>query len=356
MKKQSIVFTGGGSAGHVSVNVALMPAFIKAGWEVAYIGSKNGIEREMITEQFPNVPYYPISSGKLRRYASWQNVTDPFRVLKGVGDALRVLRKRKPDVIFSKGGFVSVPVALAAKVSKTPMAIHESDVTPGLANKLAMPFANQIFTTFPETLSYTPKEKSTFVGAVIREELFKGDASHGRALAGLHNGKPILMMMGGSLGAKKLNEALRSQIDRLLEHFQIIHLCGKGNMHPELVKDGYKQYEFVTEELPHFLAATDFVISRAGSNSIFEFLALKKPMLLIPLSKQASRGDQILNANSFAKLGYAIVLEEENVTEATLFNELQALVSQSNEMKEKMGHSTSGMTIEQMKKKIEELI
>ncbi len=322
---KKILFTGGGSAGHVTVNTALIPYFEKQGWDICYIGSKDGIEAEMIGDQFPHIPFHGISSGKLRRYFSWKNFSDPFRVMKGVLEALQIIRTFKPNIIFSKGGFVSVPVVMAAKLAGVPVAIHESDLTPGLANKLAMPFATKIFTTFPETLESMPKDKALCAGAIIREELFTGSEKEGKRLTAFFDQRPILMIMGGSLGARKINEAVRENLDILLNDFQIVHICGKGNVEESLQQKGYKQYEFIKGELPHYMEMTDYVISRAGSNSIFEFLALKKPMLLIPLSRQASRGDQIQNANSFVKQGFAMKLEEEDLTPETFLEHIKAL-------------------------------
>ncbi|WP_226675096.1 undecaprenyldiphospho-muramoylpentapeptide beta-N-acetylglucosaminyltransferase [Rossellomorea aquimaris] len=350
--KKRILFTGGGSAGHVTVNTALIPYFESEGWDITYIGSEDGIEKEIITEQFPHIPYKSISSGKLRRYFSWKNFSDPFRVMKGVFDALSIIRKVKPDIIFSKGGFVSVPVVMAAKIAKIPVAIHESDVTPGLANKLAVPFATKIFTTFPETVQSLPSEKSLCAGAIIREELFTGDASEGKRLTGYYDELPILMIMGGSLGARKINEAVRGNLQELLSQFQIIHICGKGNVDDSLTQKGYRQYEFIKSELPHYLAMTDFVISRAGSNSIFEFLALKKPMLLIPLSREASRGDQILNANSFVKHGYAMKLEEEDLNEESFMASVNELKANRDTLIHHMDKGEKAFTIQDMYKEL----
>ncbi|MEI5907350.1 undecaprenyldiphospho-muramoylpentapeptide beta-N-acetylglucosaminyltransferase [Bacillus spongiae] len=345
---KKILFTGGGSAGHVTVNVALIPYFLEQEWDVTYIGSKDGIEKEIITNEFSQIPYHGISSGKLRRYFSWKNFTDPLRVMKGFMEAYSTIKKEKPSVIFSKGGFVSVPVVMAAKMAGVPVAIHESDFTPGLANKLAAPFATKIYTTFPETLKALPEEKAVCAGAVIRKELFEGDAKQGRRLADFHSAKPILLVMGGSLGAKKINEAIRTNLSELLKTFQIIHICGKDNVDPSFNQEGYRQYEYVTSELPHFLAATNYVVSRAGSNSIFELLALKKPMLLIPLSKNASRGDQIINADSFVKQGYALKLEEEELTNDSFLLAIRQLQEKRQEMMENMDKSSGAMTIEEM--------
>ncbi|WP_010093803.1 undecaprenyldiphospho-muramoylpentapeptide beta-N-acetylglucosaminyltransferase [Ornithinibacillus scapharcae] len=328
MRNKRILFTGGGSAGHVIVNLALIPVFQREGWEIDYIGSKEGIERTLI-EQLDDVTYYPISTGKLRRYLSLENIKDPFKVVKGTLQAWHIIGKRKPAVIFSKGGFVSVPVVLASKMRGVSAVIHESDYTPGLANKLAIPFAKKVLATFPETMEFLPEGKAEYVGAVIREELFQGSKEKGLTLAGFTQQKPVLLIMGGSGGAQKINDTVRASLDVLLEKFQIVHICGKGKMDASVQRQGYAQFEYVTDELKDIFAATDFVLSRAGSNAIFEFLALQKPMLLIPLSKEASRGDQIINAKSFADKMYARVLEEEDLTEETLSKELDKLMQQA---------------------------
>lgn len=308
MKK--IVLTGGGTAGHVTPNLALLPTLLAEGWEVYYIGSENGIEKKLIEAE--NIPYYSIPTGKLRRYLSRQNITDMFRVVKGIGEATKLLKKIQPDVVFSKGGFVAVPVVLGAKKNKIPVIIHESDITPGLANKIAMPFAQVVCTTFPETLQYIPKQKGLYTGTPIRQELFAGSREKGLAACGFDGTKPVLLQMGGSLGAVKLNECLRACLPSLLKDFDVIHLCGKGHFDENLKnKAGYCQFEYVSEGLADLFAAANVLISRAGSNSISEFLALQKPHLLIPLSANASRGDQILNAASYEKQGFAMVLQEE---------------------------------------------
>lgn len=310
MKK--IVLTGGGTAGHVTPNIALIPELQKKGWEVVYIGTENGIEHELINRE--GIPYYSVRSGKLRRYLSKENIKDAFRVLGGISDAKKVLKEIKPDIVFSKGGFVAVPVILAASKLGIPVVAHESDLTPGLANKLAMPHAKIVCTTFPETVDYVKGNKGVYTGSPIRKELFNSNKQNGLDFCGFNNTKPVILSMGGSLGAVKINNALRAALPSLLKDFQIVHLCGKGNVDKSLEKlNGYKQFEYVNDELKDIFAAADVIISRAGSNSISEFLALKKPCLLIPLSAKASRGDQILNARSFEKQGFAKVLEEEEI-------------------------------------------
>lgn len=318
MGKKKIVMTGGGTAGHVTPNIALFPALKEAGYDITYIGSYNGMERELIEAQ--GIPYRGISSGKLRRYFDWKNFSDPFKVLKGYGQALSILKKEKPDVVFSKGGFVSVPVVLAAKHRGIPAIIHESDITPGLANRIAVKGAKKVCCNFPETMKYLPADKAVLTGSPIRRELFSGNAEAARTLCGFSDRqKPVLLIVGGSSGSKAINDEVRRILPKLLETFYVIHLCGKGNLDNSLAGTaGYAQMEYANEELPDLLALANLVISRAGANSICELLALHKPNILIPLSAEASRGDQILNAKSFQKQGFSYVLEEENLTDETL--------------------------------------
>ncbi|MCF0149736.1 MAG: undecaprenyldiphospho-muramoylpentapeptide beta-N-acetylglucosaminyltransferase [Clostridium sp.] len=314
MSKYKIIMTGGGTAGHVTPNLALVPGLKKRGFEIKYIGSKDGIEKEIIRDA--NIPYYEISSGKLRRYFDFKNFSDPFKVMKGVIEANKILRKEKPDVIFSKGGFVAVPVVIAASMKKIPVISHESDLTPGLANKLSAPFCNKLCVTFRESLNYIKDNKGVLTGTPIREEILNGSKEKGKEICAFKENKEILLVIGGSLGAKSINEAVRNNLEELLKNYNIIHICGKNNLDKNLNgKSGYLQFEYVKEELPHLLKAANYVISRAGANVIFELLALNKPTLLIPLSKKISRGDQILNAKSFGKEGYSIVLDEDEMIE-----------------------------------------
>ena len=311
MKK--IVLTGGGTAGHVTPNIALMPELKKRGYDISYIGSYEGMEKGMIMET--KTPYYGIATGKLRRYFDLKNFTDPFRIIKGYFEARSLLKKIHPDVVFSKGGFVAVPVVRAAHALKIPVIIHESDMTPGLANKLCIPVASKVCCNFPETLKYLPSDKAVLSGSPIRSELFEGDRSRGLHFCGLTSDKPVILIMGGSLGAVAVNEAVRAVLPELLKDFQVIHLCGKGKTDKSLNNvTGYVQYEFIKEELRDLLAAADLIISRAGANAICEILALRKPNILIPLPAAASRGDQILNANSFKEHGYSSVMTEEEIT------------------------------------------
>lgn len=345
MKK--IVLTGGGTAGHVTPNMALIPELQKRGYEVHYIGSYEGIEKQLISEM--GVKYYGISSGKLRRYIDVKNLSDPFKVLHGYGQARRLLGKIRPDVVFSKGGFVSVPVVVAAKTRRIPCVIHESDMTPGLANKICIPCAVRVCTNFPETLEHLPKDKAVLTGSPIRQELFHGDKAKGLAFCGFDGSKPVLLIIGGSLGAVRVNEAVRAILPSLLEKFDVIHLCGKGKVDESLQGTaGYVQYEYIKKELTDLLAAADIMISRAGANAICEILALRKPNILIPLSAAASRGDQILNAASFEKQGYSAVIQEEDITNEKLLKMVNQVYENRASYVEAMEHSQLNNSIEKI--------
>ena len=308
-----IVLTGGGTAGHVTPNIALIPKLHEEGYAISYIGSYDGIEKQLISDM--KIPYYGISSGKFRRYLSLKNLTDPFKVIKGVSEAKQLLKQLQPSIVFSKGGFVSVPVVRAASLLGIPVIIHESDMTPGLANKLSIPSASAVCCNFPETEQYLPKDKAVVTGTPIRKELLCGNPEIARKFCGFTDDKPVIMVIGGSLGSVVLNDAVRRSISELLKKFNIIHLCGKGKIDETLNNTpGYVQYEYIKKELTHMFALASIVISRAGANAISEICALSKPNLLIPLSAKASRGDQVLNAKSFEKQGFSMVLEEEQLT------------------------------------------
>ena len=372
LPKRKIVLTGGGTAGHVTPNIALLPSLREAGYEIAYVGSEDGIEKELMLDC--GVSYIGVPTGKLRRYFDLKNFTDPFRVIKGFSEARKFLKSYRPDVVFSKGGFVSVPVVRAAASLRIPCVIHESDMTPGLANKLCYSAAAKICCNFPETMEKLPGKKAVLTGTPIRAELFSGDREEGLRICGFaedavisaaeasaastdsaenvpgivpeiipdivpeiapdivpDTGKPVLMIMGGSQGAQSVNEAVRKHLDELLRDFRVIHLCGAGKYDASLDNvEGYRQFEYVKDDLKHLFAAADVIVSRAGANAIFEILALQKPNLLIPLSV-GTRGDQILNARSFEAQGFSKVLvesEEEGVLDKKLVSTVRALYSE----------------------------
>lgn len=319
-----IVLTGGGTAGHVTPNIALIPKLKELGYEIHYIGSKDGIEKKLIEEL--GIPYYGISSGKLRRYFDVKNFTDPMKVVKGFFEAKALLKKLNPNVVFSKGGFVTVPVVIAAKKLKIPAVIHESDLTPGLANRLCIPSATKVCANFPETIKYLPEGKAVLTGSPIRKELFSGNKIAGLDFCGFTANKPVILVTGGSLGSVAVNDAIRNLLPTLLRDYQVIHLCGKDKIDPKLQgKPGYVQYEYIKEELSDLFAAADLVISRAGANTICEILAMRKPNILVPLSAASSRGDQILNAESFQSQGFSYVVKEEELSNETLLDAIKSV-------------------------------
>lgn len=351
MKK--IVLTGGGTAGHVTPNMALIPTLRERGYEIHYIGSYDGIEKKLIEEM--GVSYHGIATGKLRRYFSLENFTDPFRVIKGLSQAKKLMKQLKPDVVFSKGGFVAVPVVLAASSKRIPCIIHESDMTPGLANKLCIPKATKICCNFPEAAKRLPKEKAVVTGTPIRQELFQGNVTSAMQFCGFTEVRPTLLVVGGSAGALRVNEAIWSCLDTLVKDFNVIHLCGKDKMNDKL-KDipNYVQFEYIKQELKDLLALADVVVSRAGANAICELLALQKPSILIPLSLEASRGDQILNATSFDKSGYAKLLLEKELTDDSLLAAIRWVYEHRNEYKATMQESNLSDAISMIANLIDE--
>ena len=351
---KKIVLTGGGTAGHVTPNLALLPHLKNKGYEISYIGSYEGIEKKLIADY--EIPYYGISTGKLRRYFDPKNFTDPFRVIKGFAEAKKILKEIKPDVVFSKGGFVSVPVVRAAAALKIPCIIHESDMTPGLANKLCIPVAQKICCNFPETLNHLPKDKAVLTGSPIREELSKGNKLAAYEVCGFTANKPVIMVIGGSLGSVAINKAVREALPSLLQDFQVVHICGKEKIDNLLLTTkGYHQFEYLKAELKDIFAMADIVISRAGANAICEILALKKPNLLIPLPATSSRGDQILNAASFESQGYSMVVSEDDLTKELLVAKIQELYCNRNTYIKSMEESEQSDSIKTIMALIEEV-
>ena len=348
-----IILTGGGTAGHVTPNLAIAPHLRNSGYELFYIGSKKGIEKTLAENA--GIPYTGISSGKLRRYINIKNVTDTFRVVKGLGDAFAAIARIRPGLVFSKGGFVSVPVVIAAKTLGVRVIVHESDMTPGLANKLSLPFADKICVCFPETIKHVPEGKGILTGTPIRAELYRGSIGEARQICGFHDSKPVIMVMGGSQGSIAINECLRGILPQLVKRFNVIHLCGRNNRRSDLAMRGYLQFEYVSQELPHLLAFADIVVSRAGANSISEFLALRKPNLLIPLPLSASRGDQILNAKSYESQGFSMLLNEEDMTPDTLLAKIDELYANRKKYAQKMAESPIADGTKDVVKVIEEV-
>ena len=359
MNSKKIIMTGGGTAGHVTPNIALIPKLIEEGYEIHYIGTSKGIEKRLIEEictKDIKITYHTISSGKLRRYFDAKNLTDPFKVVKGMVQCFFIIKKEKPSIVFSKGGFVSVPVVIAAYLNKVPVIAHESDITPGLANRICMPYCNKICVTFPESLAHMKGNKAVLTGSPIRKELFEGDRARGLSICKFKSTKPILLIIGGSLGSKVINDTIREKLQTILKSYNVIHLCGQGNVDEKFRNiEGYFQLEYAKKELTDLYAASDMVISRAGANVIFELLALKKPNILIPLSAAASRGDQLLNASSFKNSGYSIVVLEEEI-KANLIESIGKLYQNRSKYINKMKASLMQNSVELILKLIKETI
>lgn len=342
-----ILMTGGGTAGHVTPNIALFSSLKKNNFKIFYVGTENGIEKRLIEQE--NIPYFSIKAGKLRRYLDIKNFTDVVKISQGYLQALSLINKIKPDIVFSKGGFVSSPVVWAAWTKRIPVVIHESDITPGLANKISIPFCKSICYSFPETINYLPKRKSKLTGIPVRQSLFRGDKNFGRKLCSFNNKKPIVLIIGGSQGSQFLNTIIRSSLQDLLKEFQICHICGKGNFDISLKNlEGYKQFEYANEELPHLFATTDIMVSRAGATTLNEILALKKSNILIPLSRQASRGDQILNAESYRKRGFSFVIQERELTKEKLISAVKEVYNDRNEYIKNMSESNMNRAIQEI--------
>lgn len=351
MKK--IILTGGGTAGHVTPNIALIPQLKEAGYQIKYIGSKGGMETELV--QKAGLDYMGISSGKLRRYFSWKNFSDPFKVLKGYFQAKKIIKKYKPDIVFSKGGFVTVPVVYAAAKYHIPVIIHESDMTPGLANRLAIKKATRVCHNFPETAKYLG-EKAVHTGSPIRSELFTGNKITALDMCDFTANKPVIMVTGGSLGAEHVNQLVRLALPELLKDFQVAHLCGKGKLDESLKgTKGYAQFEYISDEMKDFFAMADVIISRAGANSICEIAALNKPNILIPLSANASRGDQILNAKSYQAQGFSEVLDEDTATKDDLIATVHKVYDNRSSYIDAMAQSTGTGGVEKIVALIKEL-
>ncbi len=346
-----IALTGGGTAGHVMPHLAMLPYLQNAGLEPYYIGS-NGIEKDIVGKE--NISFYTIRAGKLRRYFSLQNFFDIFNIFWGFLQTLGIFIRNRPDIVFSKGGFVSVPVSVAAWILRIPVISHESDLTPGLANRIISPFSRRILYCFPQTGDFLPAVKSRCVGLPIRQELFDGNSDLVKSRFGLVDGKPTLLFMGGSLGSVKINQALRDCIDELILTWNVIHITGKGKK-IDYSGEGYCSFEYVSDDLRDFFAAADIIISRAGANSIFEFLALKKPMLLIPLDA-GSRGDQIQNAQCFRNENWAHLLPENELSGVTLLKAIEDLNDQRSRVLESQKKNDSGKVVQMILDEINSVI
>lgn len=351
ISNKTIALTGGGTWGHVTPNIALYEELKNKYNNIIYIGTNNGLEKGIVVKN--NIPFFSISSDKLRRYFSIKNLIIPFTVFKGIFEARKILKQQKVDLVFSKGGYVSVPVVIAAFSMKIPVISHESDYTPGLANKINFYFSNYICTNFKETSNMIKHNKGIYTGCPIRNKILNGNKDNAKKIFNFKENKPILLVIGGSLGSINLNNIIRDNLNILLKDFNIIHCCGKGKIdynyqenefNDTIYKyDSYRQYELITDELPDVFAYSDIIISRAGANVMFEILSLKKPNLLVPLGLNASRGDQILNAKSFKKEGFSdYILEEDYQNNKNLFlNKLYEIFNNKNNYIKKMESATT---------------
>jgi len=349
---KNIVLTGGGTAGHVTPNLALIEDLQAQQWKIDYIGSAAGVEKTIIGQT--DVPFHSVKTGKLRRYFSWQNFLEPFRIIFGLVESYRLLRRLKTNVVFSKGGFVAFPVVVAAWLNRIPVIAHESDLTPGLANRLSFPFVNKICVTFAMAKQHFKRQaKVEVTGTPIRKQLFLGSRERGLSLCGFTETKPCLLVIGGSQGASSINQAVRDALPILTSLFQVIHICGKGKLDEQLKSTaGYCQFDYVNEELADLFAASDLIISRAGANSLYEILALGKPHVLIPLSMKASRGDQIQNAKYFADQGISVVIPEEELNSSRLISAIKDVHNRQDEIK----HQIKSLHIESAAQKIVSII
>lgn len=323
-KTKHVVLTGGGTLGHVMPNLVLIDRFQKLGWKITYIGSKNGPERAAI-QKIAGVQYVAIPTGKLRRYFSWQNFLDVFKVFFGVVKSFFVLLRLRPNITFSKGGFVALPVVLGSWLSRVPVVIHESDMTPGLTTKLSKKFARKICVAFKDTEKYFPSTKVVYTGLPVRDIVYNASAQRGLEVSRFAGKRPIILVFGGSLGAQFLNNIIRDNVkNKNLKDFDIINICGKNNLNEEMnACPNYLQFEGLADDFLHIMACADVVVSRGGATSLFELMAMKKPHVIIPLSKKASRGDQIDNAKYFHKLGVSEYVFEEDCTWDLLFQKIQ---------------------------------
>jgi len=322
MKK--IVFTGGGTVGHVTLNLLLIPKFIKEGWQVHYIGDKYGIEYQEIQKSGLDVTFHSVATGKLRRYFSWQNLLDGFKVVWGIFQSLGIMLKVRPQALFSKGGFVSVPPVIAARLSGVPVYVHESDLSIGLANKIAYKCATKMYATFEQSSSLT---KIEHVGAVTKvgnqESVLPQELEEIRQY--FDNELPTLLFVGGSAGAKVFNDFVSQNQAVLTERYNVINLTGDASL--DVLSDRLFRRAYVTELYQPLMDLADVVVTRGGSNTIFELLAMAKLHIIVPLGREASRGDQIENADYFVKKGYAKQLAEEQLDMSNLQAALDDLLA-----------------------------
>jgi UDP-N-acetylglucosamine--N-acetylmuramyl-(pentapeptide) pyrophosphoryl-undecaprenol N-acetylglucosamine transferase len=336
-------FTGGGTAGHIYPGLAVVDELKALCPELSFlwIGSSQGMDKHIVEESGSVDLFKGIASGKLRRYFSFKNFIDVFKIFFGFIASFFILLKYKPLFLFSKGGFVSVPPCFAAKLLGIPVYTHECDFSPGLATKLNARFAKKIFLSYEETRTFFPKEKQNTLlvfGNPVRPIFYKTDAKFGfdflfkenQELYETVKTKPLLLVLGGSLGARQINTLVEENLEWLCEHCIVVHQRGKNTLLTETPYKEYLPYEFIYSEMPHVLAAADIVLSRAGANSLSEALVLQKPMILIPLMGSGTRGDQVENAQNLEKNKAAQVLLAEDVHADSLKKSLLFFLDKKN--------------------------
>lgn len=340
--KQKIVLCGGGTLGHFTPNIAIFEA-LKDKYDFIYIGTKNGLEKSIASAL---MDYKEVETVKLIRSFSFasiiNNVCIPFKLIKGIREAKQILKAEKPALIFSKGGFASVPIVFAGHSLKVPCITHESDLSLGLANKLIAKKCKVVCTSFKATAKLV--ENGVFTGTPIRPQVFNGNAQKLKKELNIKNSLKSILVIGGSLGSENINTAIRQSLDTLSKDYNIIHITGKGKLEKSLQgKANYYQTEYASN-IEDYFAIADIVITRGGSNTLFELLALKKPMLIIPLSAKVSRGDQIQNAKYFSKCGFANVLYEENLTSKNLITQINATLASKATIASKMQQTNTNGT------------
>ncbi len=332
-----ILFTGGGTGGHVYPIIAIKTTLERTNREISflYVGpnsfAKGAFEKEGIKCKF-------ILAGKLRRYFSLLNFIDLLKIPIGLIQSLWYIFWFMPDVIFSKGGYGSIPVVFMSWIYRIPIIIHESDSIPGLSNKILARFAKKIIVAFKETMKYFPPQKTILLGIPIREELTQGNKEEGEKIFGLNSEKPVVLVMGGSQGAKKINEIVINTLPRLLKKCEIIHIYGKKNFKKLEAEYGKTQYYHIypfleIDRLKHAYAISDIIVSRAGATSVFGIAATGKPSILIPLSNSASN-HQAKNAQSLSRIGGAFILKEKNLTMNMFLNAVFELIDNPEEAKQ----------------------
>ncbi len=351
---RTVLLTGGGTAGHVTPNLALLPALRARGFQPEYMGDARGIERRLAEEA--GLRFHGIPTGKLRRYFSLQNFLDPLRIVLGIVRATWRIARLRPVAVFSKGGFVGVPVVIGAWLNRVPVVVHESDLTPGLANRLSFPFARRICLSFPETEALLPGRDVVYTGTPVRQLLLDGDRARGLERFGLDPGRHTLLVFGGSQGAQAINEQVRALLPALSGDLQVLHVCGAGHLDAELEgRANYRQYEYLGDDFGDAFACADVVLSRAGANSLAELIALRKPAIVVPLPTAASRGDQIDNARVFAERGYGRVLPQSEMTPESLAREIQRVLAGAEGFVAAMNSAESHDPVERIVDLIDEL-